>query len=218
MKKAFTLAEVLITLGIVGIIAAMTLPALTAYYKKVETSSRLKKFVSEMEQAIRLSEIDNGSSEYWTKGDAQSDYDARNIVSKEFFMTYLAPYFRTLSIVDRKNTVDEDGSKSGTELTIYLSDGSKFTFHLGNCMDIIFDSNGDSKPNEYGRDKFVFFMCFGDQTESHCGNNKKNFCTPKYSLTTRTEFLNRCKNNAYYCSILLEYDNWEFKSDYPYKL
>ena len=28
MKKAFTLAEVLITLGIIGVVAAMTLPAL----------------------------------------------------------------------------------------------------------------------------------------------------------------------------------------------
>ena len=34
MKKGFTLAEVLITLGIIGIVAAMTLPALVGRYKK----------------------------------------------------------------------------------------------------------------------------------------------------------------------------------------
>lgn len=33
-KKAFTLAEVLITLGIIGIVAALTMPSLIANYKK----------------------------------------------------------------------------------------------------------------------------------------------------------------------------------------
>ena len=41
--KAFTMAEVLITLGIIGIVAAMTLPALVAKYQKNVTSNRLKK-------------------------------------------------------------------------------------------------------------------------------------------------------------------------------
>lgn len=34
MKKSFTLAEVLITLGIIGVVAAMTLPSLIGNYKK----------------------------------------------------------------------------------------------------------------------------------------------------------------------------------------
>ena len=33
-KLAFTLAEVLITLGIIGVVAALTLPALISNYKK----------------------------------------------------------------------------------------------------------------------------------------------------------------------------------------
>ena len=33
-KNAFTLAEVLITLGIIGVVAAMTIPSLIAYYIK----------------------------------------------------------------------------------------------------------------------------------------------------------------------------------------
>ena len=42
---AFTLAEVLITLGIIGIVAAMTLPALVGKYQKVQTVNQLKKFI-----------------------------------------------------------------------------------------------------------------------------------------------------------------------------
>ena len=42
MKKffAFTLAEVLITLGIIGIVAALTMPSLIANYKKMAYASQ----------------------------------------------------------------------------------------------------------------------------------------------------------------------------------
>ena len=43
MKKAFTLAEVLITLGIIGVVAALTLPNIVRYYKRKESSVRIKK-------------------------------------------------------------------------------------------------------------------------------------------------------------------------------
>ena len=68
-KAAFTLAEVLITLGIIGIVAAMTLPALMANGRKQETVARLKKFNSMMLQAILLSKNDNGPYEYWNNRD-----------------------------------------------------------------------------------------------------------------------------------------------------
>lgn len=43
MKNAFTLAEVLITLGIIGVAAAMTMPSLIAEHKEKSTIARLKK-------------------------------------------------------------------------------------------------------------------------------------------------------------------------------
>lgn len=45
---AFTLAEVLITLAIIGIVAALTLPTLNQKQQQIETTSRLKKFYSAM--------------------------------------------------------------------------------------------------------------------------------------------------------------------------
>lgn len=50
--RAFTMAEVLITLGIIGIVAAMTLPSLIGNYQKKQTAIQLKKFYSIMQQAI----------------------------------------------------------------------------------------------------------------------------------------------------------------------
>ena len=42
MKRAFTIAEVLITLGIIGIVAAMTLPVVIGNYQKKVTVEKLK--------------------------------------------------------------------------------------------------------------------------------------------------------------------------------
>ena len=56
--KAFTLSEVMITLGILGVVIAMTLPVLMSKYRKQEVSARLKKFYTIMNQAIMMSELE----------------------------------------------------------------------------------------------------------------------------------------------------------------
>ena len=59
MKKGFTMAEVLITLGIIAIVAAMTLPSLVQNYQEKVTVNRLKKVYSTLSQLYLLvSEID----------------------------------------------------------------------------------------------------------------------------------------------------------------
>lgn len=224
-KKAFTLAEVLITLGIIGVVAALTMPSLIAHHRKVATASKLKKFYSTMEQAIRFGEAEYGDSNEWVKPDTQEDEngnvdnDAQGRVSKEFFMTYLAPYFKYTDVVQGKQAVDEDGNDKSTLTKVYLADGTTFVFNNGACMDFAFDTNGDKLPNEYGRDKFTFFMCFKQEYRNReCGSSTKAFCTPKYDARTREDFIAKCKQQPYWCSSLLEYDNWEFRSDYPYRL
>lgn len=75
MNKGFTMAEVLITLGIIGIVAAMTLPSLVGKYQKVQTVNQLKKAYSVLAQAIELSEVQNEHVKYW-------DF---NLTSADFF-------------------------------------------------------------------------------------------------------------------------------------
>ena len=58
--KAFTLAEVLITLGIIGVVAAMTLPAIIGHYKKQEIASKLKKFSSTIQNAFTMASAQYG--------------------------------------------------------------------------------------------------------------------------------------------------------------
>ncbi len=62
---AFTLAEVLITLGIIGIVAAMTIPNLIAKVDRDSKIANVKKAHSVLNQAIKLSTIDNEDYETW---------------------------------------------------------------------------------------------------------------------------------------------------------
>jgi len=60
MKKGFTLAEVLITLAIIGVVAAMTIPTLMANYQKTQYIAGLKKAYAEVTEALRLMANDHG--------------------------------------------------------------------------------------------------------------------------------------------------------------
>ncbi len=204
--SAFTLAEVLITLGIIGVVAVMTMPALIQNYKKAETSSRLKKFYSTMEQAIKLSELDNNEATTWTKPESAN-------VEKDFFFKYIAPYM--------KNTNYNEKLKR-----VYLADGSSFSIWNGECIDIVYDTNGDKRPNEAGRDRFYFVINLTDNyRKANCGNENKVFCTNvivyssyNHIFSSRQNALNGCKNSPVLCSSLLMLDGWEIKKDYPHKL
>lgn len=58
MKKGFTLAEVLITLGIIGVVAALTMPTLIANYQKTAIKSQFKKSYSVLQQALLKAQAD----------------------------------------------------------------------------------------------------------------------------------------------------------------
>ena len=59
-RPAFTLAEVLITLGIIGVVAALTLPSLITKYRNQAYVTQLKKTVSTLEQGFQLMKADDG--------------------------------------------------------------------------------------------------------------------------------------------------------------
>ena len=59
-RFGFTLAEVLITLGVIGVVAALTIPQLVGTYKRKVVEARLSKFYSVMNQAIARSIEEHG--------------------------------------------------------------------------------------------------------------------------------------------------------------
>lgn len=64
-KRAFTLAEVLITLGIIGVVAAMTLPTLLNKYQEVVTVNKVKKFYSTINNAFLRAVTEHGNVNTW---------------------------------------------------------------------------------------------------------------------------------------------------------
>lgn len=63
--SGFTLSEVLITLGIIGIIAALTLPVLIQKHNNKVVETRLMKFYSAINQAVRMAEVEHGDKTDW---------------------------------------------------------------------------------------------------------------------------------------------------------
>ena len=68
MKKflyGFTLSEILITLGVIGVVAAMTLPTVISNYKKHVVENNLKKYYTMLNQVLTNSEAENGPAADW---------------------------------------------------------------------------------------------------------------------------------------------------------
>ncbi|MCD8024809.1 MAG: type II secretion system protein [Candidatus Gastranaerophilales bacterium] len=223
LKKGFTLAEALITLTIVGVVAAMTIPSVLNHYKKTEVSSKLKKFYSEMTQAIILSELDNGPSEQWQETSGTRDDDGvllgsvNREAALEYFEKYLAPYLRYTKI----DEADLDNMGDSRYAVCYLDNGTLIYITFANCVDFIADINGLDSPNETGRDRFDFLICPERYRSTYCIENQK-LCTygsNPSKVSSRSQILNYCaKSSPLFCSWLIYTDSWEIKNDYPYKI
>ncbi len=177
-KKAigFTLAEVLITLGIIGVVVALTMPTLIANQREKEAVARLKKAYSTLSNAYIGVLNDYGDPTTW---DVESWDDIIVIFSK---------YIRNVKIcesgtkgcfsnVARKdllnNKVDRiGGTSSGASNALVMSDGiivgvgAQVDFanalsckmNSDTCFHFAIDINGDKYPNRWGVDTFTFHV------------------------------------------------------------
>lgn len=199
---AFTLAEVLLTMTIIGVLAAMTLPTLNYQRVKKEYTTKLKNFYSKIDNAILDMELDYGSFRDLKKPAQGKGYD--------WYLKYLDPYIGHQYVKKDKKIV-------------YYKDGSSLkTFYTGGCLDVDYDVNGDKGPNQNGYDIFRFLFCFNkSDRESWFGSDEIFWGTYGSGLTgskqTRAEMIAKCKANSAYCTRLLQNDQWEFKNDYPFK-
>lgn len=83
---AFTLAEVLITLGIIGIVAAMTIPTLISKVQKQQIESQIRENYSSIAQAMKMAENDDIG--------AINNLGVNLSSNKTWFETFLAPYMK----------------------------------------------------------------------------------------------------------------------------
>lgn len=169
-KAAFTLAEVLITLGIIGVVAAMTMPSLIQNYQEKATVTKLKKCYSLVSQAYVSILNDEGGSDTLQAGD--------DLEMMEKFGKYLK-YQKTCGRnkgcfpnVTYKSVTGNGYSKWEDDTTdrsrAILTDGTLIMFNKsamwggneGNYLyaQIYVDINGFKGPNQLGRDFFYFYI------------------------------------------------------------
>ena len=229
-KKGFTLAEVLITLGIIGVVAAMTIPGLITTYQKQVAATQLKKHYSQLNQVLlRISE-DPGLDVLDSKS---SDFVPKYIQPHYAGSTYFKPtsnhrktmcwndnnYYLGAKARDTQYaSIDKKGNSSGYIQTpflinqtasIMLQDGSciGFNSNITNNKDratIFVDINGSHvPPNRLGRDLFWFHV---DQEKytvvpTDAGGKYGVYDFPKLKIGVE-----RIKNAG-----------WTIPKDYPWK-
>jgi len=178
-KQAFTLAEVLITLGIIGVVAALTIPSLIKTHQEKVTVNKVKKMYSTLNQALRQAINDYGEVSLWDLdggGSRWSPESAENFwnnfktylkVAKEYQSGEECPvgsykYLNNSSSTgiygasnDYKKVILNDGS-----LLWIRTHGKNCQYPDGKesdvCAIITYDVNGVKAPNTIGIDAFSF--------------------------------------------------------------
>ena len=223
-RPAFTLAEVLITLGIIGVVSAMTIPTLMANHRKKVVETKLEKIYSVMNQAINLTNAEYGDVTNWIIDCGSSNSPTCSINEVEnWFNSTIGKHLETLKTGKTKNKTDDI-------LLIYLKDGSILGV-TNYIYDMVFYVNSDAISNKQSGKNYFLFR-FNPILLSH-QNNEEAQKDLKYSLKptfepysnywngTREQLIDghsfSCAQNHAFCAKLIQYDGWKISKDYPVK-
>jgi len=147
MKKGFTLAEVLITLGIIGVVAAITLPSLLADTASAQIGPKLAKAVSMFEQANEGLLSSHVSDTLIDTGLTSSS------------TTYMNEFRKFMKGSNSAGTFTaKDGVKYTVSFSATAPSNNTDPPHLQKIGSATLDINGASKPNQAGTDVFYFSM------------------------------------------------------------
>lgn len=200
----------LITLAIIGVVAALTIPTLVSNYKKKVVETSLRQTYSIVNEAIKLSEIDNGPAEYW-------DYPSNSYNSNstdEFLEKYIKPYIHGYI-----NPTVSTTSYS----TFYLKNGTclNWAMVVPNMNMEVFVSFGNKTSLVYdvgGKDFFLFYFLPEKGEFTPAGYNLPQ---TKEAMTAGSDGNSACNpdlkglhNN---CARLIMLDGWKINDDYPFK-
>ena len=186
MKKisAFTLSEVMITVGIIGVIAALTVPNLVKNYQRQAQTVQLRKTINEIESAIDMYITEEGKTSL-----AHTNF-ANDGGVDDFFQNHLrvvktCASADTSSCFASENYMSIDGTKNqafsckGSSYVLADSsvvcanrigsvsveaekDGNKiknaFKLVTGLNVELYIDTNGSQPPNIGGRDMFHVYI------------------------------------------------------------
>ena len=224
-KPAFTLAEVLITLGIIGVVAAITIPMLIQNNQAAKLRSQYLKSYSVVSQALRLMENDDVSTnprdytrtyfyknfaKYLTNttdcGGATGSASSRPDGCYSYKIS--GEYTEGYKLLDGRSYV-RDGLFNNGQLM--LPDGTLIFFDDGPVSEgwkgvpVYVDINGyKNKPNRLGYDFFAYeivdgvLYAMGDVNSTYPDNKNDEYCKGGYFKYSGFTCAIRAKNNSEY--------------------
>lgn len=233
-EHAFTLAEVLITLGIIGIVAALTMPMLLSNYRKQVVETRLAKFYSAMNQAIQQSEVDNGPKEYWpAQGngfltDEEGNIDKTQSANMAWYKKYLAPYLKVTDV--RVNDVEGNVMVYFPDGSLVLIEGNSWHFwpEAKNFQQYSINETTGKSKNNYkpsGIKYFTFMFWPSSKVNKYSGKHgMEAYASSSWDGRRESLFTDNgigCKevvtNERAYCTRLIQMNGWKIPKDYPLK-
>lgn len=230
-RKGFTLAEVLITLGIIGVVAALTIPTLVQKVNNRDVEIKLKKFYTTINEARKFAEAEFGNDRVWysdTSGPVlDSDGNPIEGSSKQriWFEKYFAKYLKV-----QKVDVDENSTP-----IFYFMDGTALSFASHTTRDWLFYTEEPEKclkkhqTLEDAAGVCVFYFNYvpgvalpGSTGEDYwAGLRGKGIVPYKYAwMGSIPRMQDNCKpgNNGKYCTALIELNGWKIPANYPRKV
>jgi prepilin-type N-terminal cleavage/methylation domain-containing protein len=234
---AFSLAEVLITLMIIGVVAAMTIPTLIKNYQKITYVTGLKKAYSVTNQALQQMAADYGCiNDLACTGvfGLPNNGSLGNIFVKYFNVAKNCGTADNQGCWSATTNQNYDGSSTNTYsydafgYGFITADGMSFllteTYYEDNCshsfdkltqvcMEMVIDVNGPNKgPNYYGRDVFYFFVTNSKGTSflyPWGGPDTYQWDGGPYSGGCKTNDASR--KDGRYCAGRVMEEGWEMK-------
>ena len=219
-RVAFTLAEVLITLGIIGVVAALTIPTLVQNYRQHVVETRLQKFYTTFNQAITMAEAQYGDKKEWyyDASGVELDKDGNPIeaTSKvdQWFNKYLSQF------ITIKKKVDKTGY-----VLYYLPDGSAFSLGVAgqpSLRDMRFYPGDPERCTgerilTSGTCAFAFEYYPISTSPAWKFLYNKGLEPTKFNWDGNVNFLyNNCQQGSgSYCTALIQYNGWKIPKDYP---
>ena len=174
IKKGFTLAEVLIVIGIIGVVAALTLPNLNHATGDKETVTKVKKIYSTLTEAVDRAQVIYGAVDTWGNGlstQAEKNEQFAKRVTEFLKVSKDCGFEGGCFSSSSYDRFDDDNIspnflsnlQSRNDYMVMLPDGISLSFecdpNISSYLEIRVDIDGPNKgKNLFGKDIFEFYV------------------------------------------------------------